>query len=253
MPETVEASQIIAPALTARVLPGEMALAYRPSTTFEEWQRDGEYLMNLYIIGRDKMPWFIGDWQNSGDILFGELASQCFDMWCYTDDYLRKCAWVARRFPPDRRRATLSWAHHLAVAGIGDGLVQEKWLDYAEEKLLGSKSLEIAYRNAKRALAADPRRPALPGAAAVDPVREAPKPPDPSLDATPAPAPVERDAMKNQPVVFPYAPELVKRVFALIGQLDALGEPSRYTDGGAVGRRAAQIISEATKLVKEAK
>lgn len=61
---------------------------------------------------------------------------------------LQKSIAVAMRIPHHRRRPGLSWSHHRAVAGLtdetgaSDTVLQDRWLDEAEERRLTVHDLE---------------------------------------------------------------------------------------------------------------
>jgi hypothetical protein len=110
--------------------------------TFENWERAGRQLAGIV----DSSAWCLGDW-----LVFGKQN--------YTDRYqralrtaglnyqtLRNYAWVARRFPLERRRAALSFQHHAEVASlpIED---QETWLGRAEEGAWSTKQLRVQMRD----------------------------------------------------------------------------------------------------------
>jgi hypothetical protein len=60
-------------------------------------------------------------------------------------DTLRKAQWVAERVPVVRRRTSLSWAHHDAVAAL-DVDAQEALLAKAEEHEMSRSALREAVR-----------------------------------------------------------------------------------------------------------
>lgn len=76
-------------------------------------------------------PWWIGDLLNAGDARFGEMFSQVCEG-AVSADQLQRYESVARRVPPENRRAGLSWSAHAAVARLPHAL-QRKMLDRAEQ------------------------------------------------------------------------------------------------------------------------
>jgi len=62
-------------------------------------------------------PWWIGDMINRGEDIFGEeFGEVCGDT--LSTEMVSRYASVARRVPPQNRRASLSWSAHAAVARL---------------------------------------------------------------------------------------------------------------------------------------
>ncbi len=97
--------------------------------TYKDWDDLGMVVCEA----RDFTAWVLGDW-----LLYGESKwnsdeyAQAQALTGRSYGGLRNLRWVADRFPLHRRRETLTWSHHRAVAGIKDDAVQEEWLDRAE-------------------------------------------------------------------------------------------------------------------------
>ena len=81
-----------------------------------------------------RLNWFIGDWLVYGQDMYGESkvvkAAERLGMSVVR---VRQYEWVAKAIEPSRRRASLHYSHHRAVAGL-PAEKQEEWLDLAEDK-----------------------------------------------------------------------------------------------------------------------
>jgi hypothetical protein len=90
------------------------------------WRRVGEQIALL----ENASTWWLGDWLVYGQDKYPDhykrtLAGTTFDY-----QTLRNYAWVVRRFPPARRRDSLSFQHHAEVASLTPP-EQDLWLDRA--------------------------------------------------------------------------------------------------------------------------
>lgn len=129
-----------------RLPPGRLtATAWElPTLSLGEVTKAAEWLA---AVGRGWQFW-AGDLINAAQTMHGELASQAL---VAIEDAvgpkslhtLTRAAWVARAFPPDRRRPGLSYSHHLAVAGL-DAEKADGWLDRAERESISAKGLRDA-------------------------------------------------------------------------------------------------------------
>ena len=77
--------------------------------------------------------WLIGDALLWGTEQFGELAEQFMDEFGLSYGQLADLKWVAKSFPPERRRRPVSWSHHRELAKL-ETSSQEEWLDKCEEE-----------------------------------------------------------------------------------------------------------------------
>jgi hypothetical protein len=85
----------------------------------------------IFVIG-DSSAWWLGDWLIYGRAEYPERYKHAISGTSLDYQTLRNYAWVARRFPPHRRRDKLSFQHHAEVASIAEP-EQEKWLVQAEQ------------------------------------------------------------------------------------------------------------------------
>lgn len=121
--------------------------------TVQQWREMGNWLNQL----KDSIQWMIGDWAN--------LGVQHIDTWVAPDgrefetryaellettDYsystLRKFAFVSRAVPPERRRTSLTFSHHVEVAHLSEP-DQEMFLDMAEPNPNDEKPRRMAVRD----------------------------------------------------------------------------------------------------------
>jgi hypothetical protein len=137
------------------------------SITYEQWVDIGKRIAR----SGNAVQWAIGDWAVIKDHRFSHIegidevvASLGIDK-----ETLRNYHKVCKRIPKDRRRATLSFSHHKAVAFL-DYEDQERLLDMAEEEGLNKIELERAVAEEKTALPPAPG-PQGPGASSNDIVR----------------------------------------------------------------------------------
>jgi hypothetical protein len=94
----------------------------------EEWREIGERLLVLW----DASAWWHGDWLVYGEGRYPDRYRRAVEDSGLDYQTLRNYAWIARKFPPTRRRAALSLQHHAEVAAL-PAEQQEYWLDLAEK------------------------------------------------------------------------------------------------------------------------
>ncbi|MET7620115.1 LmbU family transcriptional regulator [Streptomyces sp. NPDC005408] len=120
------------------------ALSLMPHATFADWTRVGR---QLFLI-TDSSSWWLADWLIFGQDAYPDRYRRAVEQTGLDYQTLRNYAWVARRFPAERRRAKLSLQHHAEVAALGPQ-EQDAWLSRAEE---GNWSRNLLRRNLKNAL-----------------------------------------------------------------------------------------------------
>lgn len=108
--------------------------------SYEAWQGVGDELHRI----EKGISWWLGDWWRYGERHYGELASQAVSVG-YAEGTIRAAAWVADAFPPERRRKTVSWAHHREVAAL-EPPEQDRFLDRAEAEGMTRDHLRAAVR-----------------------------------------------------------------------------------------------------------
>jgi hypothetical protein len=98
-----------------------------PDLSFTQWIEMGRRLTRL----KNRSAWSVGDWLVYGQRMFGNRYRIALAETDFRYQTLRNYAWVARRFPPPRRREQLSFQHHAEVAGL-PAAGQDLWLNRAE-------------------------------------------------------------------------------------------------------------------------
>ncbi|MFD0273090.1 LmbU family transcriptional regulator [Kitasatospora sp. NPDC127111] len=80
----------------------------------------------------DSATWWLGDWLVYGQERYPERYRKAVEETSLDYQTLRNYAWIARKFPPGRRRPALSMQHHAEVASLAPQS-QDSWLDRAQE------------------------------------------------------------------------------------------------------------------------
>ena len=122
-----------------------VALVVHGMPEFQTWEKAGKALK--YMGG--SVQWWLGDWINYGEGVYGEKYSQALDATDYEYDTLKHVAYVANRIEMGRRRLNLSWSHHQEVAPL-EPEKQDHWLDMAEKKGWTRNELRRHIREAKK-------------------------------------------------------------------------------------------------------
>ena len=130
----------------------KVGLKFNKALPYASWSALGEKLAARNNSG----CWWLGDW-----VVFGERNyhryKDAMDATGLDYQTLRNYAAVARRFPLSRRRDTLSFQHHGAVAGLGDE-AQDRWLDLAAANRWSLHALRGHLREPQSAADPDSRR-----------------------------------------------------------------------------------------------
>lgn len=100
-----------------------------PRLALGAWTRIGKQIGLL----RSCSAWWLGDWLIYGRENFPDRYKQAMAGTSLDYQTLRNYAWVAGRFAVSRRRDTLSFQHHAAVAAL-PGSQQDLWLDLASSR-----------------------------------------------------------------------------------------------------------------------
>jgi hypothetical protein len=98
-----------------------------PRLPLDTWREIGEELSVLW----DASTWWQGDWLLYGQDRYPDRYQCALENSGLDYQTLRNYAWVARKFPPFRRRPSLSMQHHAEVASLSEE-EQDHWLDRAE-------------------------------------------------------------------------------------------------------------------------
>lgn len=92
------------------------SMTFQKNTSFRQWQAVG---LRLGQLGGSLLL-LVGDWCVFGEDHFGEEYAQAIDEIGYSHETLRVAAWVAKRFPPDKRPDGISFSHLRIVSKIED-------------------------------------------------------------------------------------------------------------------------------------
>jgi hypothetical protein len=140
----------------ARTTPTELRIPL--GMTYGAWKRVGTHI----ALVADSSSWWLGDWIVYGQGQYGKRYLEAIEATQLDYQTLRNYAWVARKFEPPRRRPSLSFQHHLEVAGLPED-DQETWLDRAHIFRWSKSQLRQQLKRARL-------EPAIPTLAAVDTV-----------------------------------------------------------------------------------
>ncbi|MFC7100812.1 LmbU family transcriptional regulator [Nonomuraea rubra] len=91
---------------TSLTLPKKMSI--------EAWKKVGQQIWRI----SDSSTWWLGDWLVYGQRRFPDRYQRAIEETSLDYQTLRNYAWVARKFSPGRRRASLSLQHHAEVAAL---------------------------------------------------------------------------------------------------------------------------------------
>ncbi|SEF67665.1 hypothetical protein SAMN05216223_101692 [Actinacidiphila yanglinensis] len=94
--------------------------------TLNDWCRIGDRLLAV----SDASCWWVGDWLVFGCEKYPDRYKRAIAGTSLDYQTLRNYAWVARAFPPSRRRDTLTFQHHMEVTKLRPA-EQDHWLDFA--------------------------------------------------------------------------------------------------------------------------
>ncbi|ONI76413.1 hypothetical protein ALI144C_35400 [Actinosynnema sp. ALI-1.44] len=138
---------------TCLALPARMPL--------DEWRRIGRQIFTI----SDSSGWWLGDWLIYGQSEYPDRYKRAIDETGLDYQTLRNYAWVARKFPHERRRETLSFQHHAELASLPEA-DQADWMDRAEKHRWSRNELRNRVKASRRA--GDGTAPAAPGKSLPD-------------------------------------------------------------------------------------
>lgn len=116
-------------------------LKFLEPLTYEEFENI------CYVLGQwnQAVRFAIGDAIMAGEEMFGQDAYQAFESLNLSEDAMREYVRVSQRVPRSRRRASLSWSHHRAVAALPPP-EQTQWLRQASSSGMSHHALREALR-----------------------------------------------------------------------------------------------------------
>jgi hypothetical protein len=120
---------------------GPTGLRLHTDVPYDQYEAVGVLLGKGYR----SLQWAVGDWLILGETLYGDRAYQASEVLEMSPEgrsqYLR-CAFV---YPPNRRRAELSWSHHRTLIAL-EPEDQDKWLNLAIENRWSNHELHDRMR-----------------------------------------------------------------------------------------------------------
>ncbi|WP_231644976.1 LmbU family transcriptional regulator [Sciscionella sediminilitoris] len=133
------------------VLTKRVSLQIREGIPIRDWRDLGQH---IHIL-TDSSSWWLGDWLLYGQHQYPRRYQEAVEQTSLDYQTLRNYAWVARRFPPSRRHAKLSFQHHAEVAPLSDA-EQDNWLTIAEKRNWSRNELRRRIREQREAFS-EPR------------------------------------------------------------------------------------------------
>lgn len=112
--------------------------------TLEELEAIGRWLGRVRTITN----FALGDWWNFGEAVHGEAFAQVMEATGVSYDTMNRYARVCRSIVPSRRRADLTFTHHMEVAPL-DPQQQEFWLTRSAAESLSSGDLRRMLRESR--------------------------------------------------------------------------------------------------------
>ena len=146
------AALALADALGAKLTPISLDIT-DPKLTYTDWENIGRCIS----FAGNAWQWWVGDWINIGETLYGEEAAQGIDDPSTRYDLMRRVtgseqqtllnvASVTRKVSRGVRRAELRFSHHAVVAPL-DANQQRHWLALAVRNQWTVKELRDAIRD----------------------------------------------------------------------------------------------------------
>jgi hypothetical protein len=112
-----------------------------PGTAEGDWLQIGRALASVC----QSAYWWVGDWMLYGFKTYGKVTT--FDLaqqaTGYTRTQLHECAYMAKRFPPERRSGALSFYHHRCVATCPPAVADKLLAEAADLGLTGRQIKEL--------------------------------------------------------------------------------------------------------------
>lgn len=127
---TREPSFLVLPeTIAGKFLLTETSLEIDTAMTFDEWTLLGEQLGRVNRVS----SWAIGDWLLEGFSQFGDRYTEAERRTGLARESLYRLKWVAEKVDSSRRRRSLDFEHHVAVASLPPD-EQTHWLLVAENE-----------------------------------------------------------------------------------------------------------------------
>lgn len=95
------------------------ALNLPEGLSYDQWAEHAKGIsLSRRMVEKGSLMWHVGDWLTYGESNIGEAYAQAVEATGYKKSTLYQAKWVSGSIPPSRRRESLSWSHHKAVAGL---------------------------------------------------------------------------------------------------------------------------------------
>jgi hypothetical protein len=114
------------PHIDARAVTDRTGLSLPGDLPLTDWCDIGTQLLAV----NDSSSWWIGDWLVFGNKKYPDRYHRAMSDTSLDYQTLRNYAWVAGAFEPSRRRAELTFQHHMEVAALPQD-EQDHWLEFA--------------------------------------------------------------------------------------------------------------------------
>lgn len=121
-----------------------------PDLPYDTYESLGAFLGAV----KRRTSWYIGDWLNFGEGVYGERFAQAAAVTGLNEQTLLHYQFVCRQVPESRRKASLAFGVHALVARM-EPAEQRYWLDRAARRDWGEKELREAIKK-KRSEQAPP-------------------------------------------------------------------------------------------------
>jgi hypothetical protein len=120
-------------------------MVFTSKVSLDTWEQIGRQLLSF----SDSVSWWIADWLVYGESEFQDRYEEAIKRTSLSYQTLRNYTWVAREFPPARRRESLSFSHHTELVAL-DQPEQDYWLRKAEEHNWSRNRLRAEVRRSLR-------------------------------------------------------------------------------------------------------
>ncbi len=128
-----------------RVVATDLGLRFPEALSYAQWMRAGHSVARIASTS----AWFVGDWLVCGQNRYQDRYREAVEAVGLDYQTVRNYAWVARRFPVERRRDGVSFQHHAEVASL-DPPDQDRLLAEAEAHGWSRNVLRAQVQSVKR-------------------------------------------------------------------------------------------------------
>lgn len=111
-----------------------------PDMTFDQYC----YEVGMFVHFGKRWGWYLGDLLRYGEATFPDRYTQAIEFTGLEESTLRNAAWVAGVYPSEDRDMSLSFTHHMEVAGIAHREERLGWLAKARDEGWSTYQLRLA-------------------------------------------------------------------------------------------------------------